>query len=115
MAPHTQAGEGHQCGHCKASFTTNSVLSVHMRDAHGDKMVTKKDLESNKRGRQKQQQKQNKTGNVSPFKSRVKVNAGPVAPGSPSSICRCHVCGKQFLTAANLKQQYGFLLFFGKK
>ncbi|TRY75739.1 hypothetical protein TCAL_01652 [Tigriopus californicus] len=38
MASHdTATGEGFKCVHCPATFSTKSVLSVHMRDAHGSK------------------------------------------------------------------------------
>ena len=41
MTSHTiSPGEGFKCSHCGASFSTKSVLSVHMRDAHGDKLPT---------------------------------------------------------------------------
>ena len=51
-------GAGFQCLHCPASFSTKSVLSVHMREAHGDKYPTKKFLAS----ANKQQQMQQKAG-----------------------------------------------------
>jgi hypothetical protein len=55
MTSHTIGqGEGHKCHHCPASFSTRSVLSVHMRDAHGDKYQTKKDTAAATNGQGKQ-------------------------------------------------------------
>ena len=47
MASHTLENgvAGFKCEHCSANFTTKSVLSVHLRDAHGDKLVTKKEAQ----------------------------------------------------------------------
>ena len=38
MISHSHNGEGFACRHCPAAFTTKSVLSVHLRDAHGDNL-----------------------------------------------------------------------------
>ena len=47
MASHTLENgvAGFKCEHCSAHFTTKSVLSVHLRDAHGDKLLTKKEAQ----------------------------------------------------------------------
>ena len=47
MASHTleNGAAGFKCEHCSANFTTKSVLSVHLRDAHGDKLLTKKEAQ----------------------------------------------------------------------
>ena len=47
MASHTleDGAAGFKCEHCSANFTTKSVLSVHLRDAHGDKLLTKKEAQ----------------------------------------------------------------------
>ncbi len=38
MASHALGGaNSYKCLYCTAYFSTKSVLSVHMRDAHGDK------------------------------------------------------------------------------
>ena len=96
--------EGFKCQHCKASFTTKSVLSVHMRDAHGDKLVTKKE--------------QRNSGTKTPTEEMTlgNVNAAKLPlPPNPTGTdwSRCGVCHKNFLTAANLKQH--MLLHEGRK
>ena len=47
MASHSveNGAQGFKCEHCSATFTTKSVLSVHLREAHGDKVVTKKEAQ----------------------------------------------------------------------
>ena len=111
MASHNtpqDGAEGFKCSHCFASFTTKSVLSVHMRDAHGDK--------SQKKGNGNGHQSLVKTGNkaagepatppqpiatapaapvvapipkVSPKVSpKVIVSGSPVVKASPSAIIR---------------------------
>ena len=47
MASHSveNGAQGFKCEHCSANFTTKSVLSVHLREAHGDKLVTKKEAQ----------------------------------------------------------------------
>ena len=47
MASHSveHGAQGFRCEHCSATFTTKSVLSVHLREAHGDKLVTKKEAQ----------------------------------------------------------------------
>lgn len=47
MASHSveNGAQGFKCEHCSATFTTKSVLSVHLREAHGDKLVTKKEAQ----------------------------------------------------------------------
>ena len=47
MASHSveNGAQGFKCEHCSANFTTKSVLSVHLREEHGDKLVTKKEAQ----------------------------------------------------------------------
>ena len=43
MTSHSvSGGDGFKCSHCEAFFSTKSVLSVHMRDAHGDKVIIRR-------------------------------------------------------------------------
>ena len=44
LASHTAEGEGHACPRCNSWFTTKSVLSLHLKDAHNEKYIGKKDL-----------------------------------------------------------------------
>ena len=44
LASHTREGEGHACPSCDSWFTTKSVLSLHLRDAHNERYIGKKDL-----------------------------------------------------------------------
>ena len=108
MASHNtpqDGAEGFKCSHCFASFTTKSVLSVHMRDAHGDK--------SQKKGNGNGHQSLVKTGNkaagepakppqpaiataaaaavvapVPKVSPKVIVSGSPVVKASPSAIIR---------------------------
>ena len=47
MASHSveNGAQGFKCEHCSANFTTKSVLSVHYRESHGEKLVTKKEAQ----------------------------------------------------------------------
>jgi len=140
--------EGFKCQHCKASFTTKSVLSVHMRDAHGDKLVTKKEQRNNATAAagntnatvvssapsgpiQTSPSPQTPQKQVSPFRQHhAVISPGTGSPtGSPVKIpltqspgsvtgnsgnwSQCGICGKCFVTEANLKQH--MLLHEGKK
>ena len=70
MASHNtpqDGAEGFKCSHCFASFTTKSVLSVHMRDAHGDKS----------------QKKGNGNGHQSLVKTGNKAAGEPATPPQP--------------------------------
>ena len=42
--PAPKAGEGHACPRCNSWFTTKSVLSLHLKDAHNEKYIGKRDL-----------------------------------------------------------------------
>ena len=42
ISHNSNTGEGFNCHHCRATFTTKSVLSVHLRDAHNDTLHTNK-------------------------------------------------------------------------
>ena len=76
-------GAGFQCLHCPASFSTKSVLSVHMREAHGDKYPTKKFLASANK-QQQQQQMQQKAGQS---QQQSATNGAPhsIAPDNAAS------------------------------
>lgn len=82
-------GAGFQCLHCPASFSTKSVLSVHMREAHGDKYPTKKFLAS----ANKQQQMQQKAGQSQQHNA---TNGAPhaIAPDNAASagVKRYEMC-----------------------
>ena len=67
-------GEGFNCVHCQAHFTTKSVLSVHMRDKHGDK--------SHKKGNGNGHQSLVKTENKKPVVPSLQPNKdkSPAAP-----------------------------------
>ena len=75
-------GAGFQCLHCPASFSTKSVLSVHMREAHGDKYPTKKFLAS----ANKQQQMQQKAGQSPQQQNATNGAPHPVAAENVASV-----------------------------
>lgn len=87
-------GAGFQCLHCPASFSTKSVLSVHMREAHGDKYPTKKFLASANK-QQQQQQMQQKVGQS---QQQIATNGAPhpVAPdnAAPAGVKRSPVAAE---------------------
>ena len=113
--------EGFKCYVCQASFTTKSVLSVHLKDAHGEKLVTKKE-----QIRSLGVQRMVSSAGSSPVSQPAATGcAGPESKPSPpknvftsvetssSGWSRCQVCNKNFLTVANLKQH--MLLHEGRK
>jgi len=53
-------GEGEPCPHCNNWFTTKSVLSLHMRDAHNDRLLTKKEVEVTMNRMRRQMEEQRK-------------------------------------------------------
>lgn len=123
--------EGFKCQHCQASFTTKSVLSVHMRDAHGDKLPTKKEQSRNTGTMVAAAAAAAAVAAASPPKTSPEKTSPPpaVAPSAeaaklPSTSSspvaavganwsQCRVCHKYFVTDANLKQH--MLLHEGRK
>jgi len=108
LASHTKEGEGHPCPHCNAWFTTKSVLSLHMRDAHNERLVTKRELESSN-ARVKQQtvvdkiklppmEESQSIASSEMSDNQLMLNAGPGATGLV-----CNLCGKAFSKKTNLK------------
>ena len=59
-----QEGEGEPCPHCNNWFTTKSVLSLHMRDAHNDRLLTKKEVEVTMNRMRRQLEEQKKVLNI---------------------------------------------------
>ena len=77
MASHSveNGAQGFKCEHCSANFTTKSVLSVHLREAHGDKLVTKK--EAQKAANASDKNNSNTTDNLQQIMMKgPKVNRG---------------------------------------
>ena len=123
--------EGFKCQHCQASFTTKSVLSVHMRDAHGDKLPTKKEQSRSTGTMVAAAAAAAAVAAASPPKTSPEKTSPPpaVAPSAeaaklPSTSSspvaavganwsQCRVCHKYFVTDANLKQH--MLLHEGRK
>jgi len=114
-------GAGFQCLHCPASFSTKSVLSVHMREAHGDKYPTKKFLASANKQQQMQQkagqsQQQNATNGATHAiaadnATSAGVKRSPVAAENEretveeqKNIYNCSVCAQAFDKIFNLNK-----------
>ena len=86
MASHSvqDGGQGFKCSHCSATFTTKSVLTVHMRDAHGEKSksTAKKSVPHST---------QSNNGTPQPQQSLLKTNLMKTSPKvhkSPNAIIR---------------------------
>jgi len=114
-------GAGFQCLHCPASFSTKSVLSVHMREAHGDKYPTKKFLASANKQQQMQQKagqsQQHNATNGAPHAiapdnaASAGVKRSPVAAETERetveeqrNIYNCSVCAQAFDKIFNLNK-----------
>ena len=83
MASHSvqDGGQGFKCTHCSATFTTKSVLTVHMRDAHGEKS----------KSTAKKSVPQSTQNNGTPQQSLLKTNLMKTSPKvhkSPNAIIR---------------------------
>jgi len=165
-------GQGFNCVHCQAHFTTKSVLSVHIRDKHGEKSQ-KKGTGSGHQSLVKTETNKSPVTPVSTVQNKSPAQAAPLpivqdnstaavstipavvqnktptnpmpkiqtkspgtplptvqnviansqavrsspsgspvvrgtpsiirSPNSPATMNKCSICGKQFLTQANLK------------
>ena len=99
LASHTKEGEGHPCTYCNSWFTTKSVVSLHIRDAHQGRPATKTSRYED-------------DGNYTPHKTpenHVKKLTKPDTIVQPTvgdddlSNLKCNICGKTFVKKTNLK------------
>ena len=104
LASHTNEGEGHPCYQCNSWFTTKSVLSLHIREAHNGKKEPP--------GRSKPDQQESykplevafpdeETGGGRGW-SRYESDPSYEISTDVSNLT-CHLCGKSFVKKTNLK------------
>ena len=97
LASHTSEGEGHPCYHCNSWFTTKSVLSLHLREAHGGRANVKPKVE------EEAEQDLKPSPSPAPEKDqRVKAESD-LAEDCDMSHLTCNICGKTFVKKTNLK------------
>jgi len=75
MTSHSKEGEGEPCPHCNNWFTTKSVLSLHMRDAHNDRLLTKKEVEVTMNRMRRQMEEQKKMAEFEEKQKRMQEKA----------------------------------------
>ena len=88
LASHTNEGEGHPCSYCNSWFTTKSVLSLHIREAHNGRITTKPKYEDD-------------DTDFSPHSERKVKDV--FAEDCDLSNLKCNICGKTFVKKTNLK------------
>ena len=95
LASHTSEGEGHPCYHCNSWFTTKSVLSLHLREAHGGRANVKPKLEDDEEYKPAQ----------SPLPERERRQKADMDFGDDCDLSHltCNICGKTFVKKTNLK------------
>jgi KRAB domain-containing zinc finger protein len=115
LASHTKEGEGHACPRCNSWFTTKSVLSLHLKDAHNEKYIGKRDLVAGGGGlRREQEVKQEvkyEPQEITFPPALPGIRKGTFGPNEGSSTSSalssedltCHLCGKSFVKKTNLK------------
>ena len=121
LASHTKVGEGHPCPRCNSWFTTKSVLSLHLKDAHNEKYIGKRDQPATKKERSWTSEVKPEPDHVVKYEPmEIKfpgipgVRKGTFGEGSSGgglstdsqldmSNLTCHLCGKSFVKKTNLK------------
>jgi len=112
LASHTNEGEGHPCPRCNSWFTTKSVLSLHLKDAHNEKYVGKKDASSKVKKEEPDLDQIPYKPIEIPFpQDNMMVKSLPkVEKDLPTNVeqtdltnLTCHLCGKSFVKKTNLK------------
>ena len=93
LASHTSEGEGHPCYHCNSWFTTKSVLSLHLREAHGGRANVKPKVEEDEEYKPAQ----------SPLPERRQKADTDFGDDCDLSHLTCNICGKTFVKKTNLK------------
>eukprot|EP00090_Calanus_glacialis_P005529 TRINITY_DN14286_c0_g1_i1.p1 TRINITY_DN14286_c0_g1~~TRINITY_DN14286_c0_g1_i1.p1 ORF type:complete len:860 (-),score=202.55 TRINITY_DN14286_c0_g1_i1:162-2741(-) len=113
LASHTNEGEGHPCPRCNSWFTTKSVLSLHLKDAHNEKYIGKKETTSKVKKEEPDQDQipYNRPAEI-PFpndnlmvKTFPKIEKDPTTNADQADLTNltCHLCGKSFVKKTNLK------------
>ena len=99
LASHTNEGEGHPCSYCNSWFTTKSVVSLHMRQAHAEMVTTKTRYEED------DDYNPSASGSEVPRKIlRPETTDTSVNETELSNLnLTCNICGKTFLKKTNLK------------
>ena len=119
LASHTREGEGHACPRCNSWFTTKSVLSLHLKDAHNEKYIGKRDVIAAaavpKKEKEVKVEAPEPTVKYEPmeivFPNTPGIRKGTFGPNTHSSASSevssdeltCHLCGKSFVKKTNLK------------
>jgi len=112
LASHTNEGEGHPCPRCNSWFTTKSVLSLHLKDAHNEKYIGKKEAASKIKKEEPEQEPDSYKALEIPFPEDSMVTKSiPMLEKTPTasieqadlSNLTCHLCGKTFVKKTNLK------------
>ena len=93
LASHTNEGEGYPCSYCNSWFTTKSVVSLHIREAHSGKSVP--------RVNKYEEDDTDYSPGVSDSKKAKPTDSDTVA--DDLSQLKCNICGKTFVKKTNLK------------
>lgn len=109
LASHTNEGEGHPCPRCNSWFTTKSVLSLHLKDAHNEKYIGKKEAASKVKKEEPEQEtpasKPVESATADERKIQPKLEKEMTAGVDQADLTNltCHLCGKSFVKKTNLK------------
>ena len=95
LASHTSEGEGHPCYHCNSWFTTKSVLSLHLREAHGGR--------ANIKPKQEEDDDYKPSESPTPERDRRAKTESDFGDDCDMSHLTCNICGKTFVKKTNLK------------
>lgn len=99
LASHTKEGEGHPCNYCNSWFTTKSVVSLHIRDAHQGKPATKTSRYEDDDTYSPHKTPENHVKKL----TRPDTVIQPVMGDDDLSNLKCNICGKTFVKKTNLK------------
>jgi len=111
LASHTNEGEGHPCNRCNSWFTTKSVLSLHLKDAHNEKYVGKKEAAAKVKKEDtdhsliinKSVEMAYAEDGIKKGWAKVEKDPNSTADQADLSNLTCHLCGKSFVKKTNLK------------